>query len=562
MSETFWDKLLSFFVYSKTNPIIFTQMTFWVFFTAVFAIFTIIHKRYTMRNLFLFAISVFFYYKTSGMFFMLLLFTIGNEFFVAKAIYNSTVQWKRKLLIFYSVILNLGLLAYFKFAYFFSDSFNKVFHTNYEVVNYFSLWSNNIAGTHFDIDKILLPIGISFYTFQIMTYTLDVYRKKLKPLDNFLDFGFYASFFPQILSGPIVKARDFIPQINKPYTLNQYQFGLALFMILNGLIKKLIFGDYMATNFIDKVFGNPLLFTGVENLLAVIAYSLQVYLDFSGYTDIAMGLALLMGYRLNKNFNSPYKAKSTAEFWKRWHISLSSWLQENLYIPLGGNRKGTIASYVIIVILTVFIALILNALMVLYVMAGVFIVLGILSYLYPGVKKTVDTNINLMITMLLGGLWHGGGPVAATTLNFLIWGGLNGLGLVFYKLWKKISPYQYIKTWPVNVWKIFITFMFITFTRIFFRTEDLDQAGEVMGKIAYDLNLSVAPAIIGNFWIVFSLMTIAFIVHWLPSNTKWQYKKIFIKSPAYVKVLIVVMTILGIYQAVSSEMTKFIYFQF
>lgn len=562
MTDHLGQMLASFFVYSETNPIIFTQMTFWVFFTCMFAVFTVIHKRYTLRNFFLFAISVFFYYKTSGMFFMLLLFTITNEFFVARWIYNSATEWKRKLLITYSVVLNLGLLAYFKFAYFFTDSFNKLFHTNNEVVNYFSLWSNSIAGTHFDIDKIMLPIGISFYTFQIMTYTLDVYRKKLKPLDNFLDFGFYASFFPQILSGPIVKARDFIPQINKPYSLNKYQFGLALFMILNGLIKKMIFGDYMATNFIDKVFGNPLLFTGVENLLAVIAYSLQVYLDFSGYTDIAMGLALLLGYRLNKNFNSPYKAKSTAEFWKRWHISLSSWLQENLYIPLGGNRKGTAASYIIIGILTVFIALILDAVMVLYIMAAIFIVLAIFSYLYPSVKLAVDTNINLMITMLLGGLWHGGGPVAATTLNFLIWGGLNGLGLVIYKFWKKISPYQNIRTWPVNAWKIFLTFSFITFTRIFFRTEDLNQAGEVMGKIAYDLNLAVAPVIIGNFWIVFSLMTLAFIVHWLPVSVKWEYKKWFIKSPVYVKVLVVVFTILAIYQAVSSEMTKFIYFQF
>ncbi|MDI1233525.1 MAG: MBOAT family protein [bacterium] len=548
--------ITSFFVYSAANPIIFTSISFWVFFTFVFAVFTIIHKQYSLRNIFLFLISIFFYYKTSGLFFLLLLFTITNEFFVAKAIYKSEDKLKRKLLITYSVILNIGFLSYFKYAYFFTDSFNKVFHTNNQVVNYFSQWSNSFAGTHFEIDKILLPIGISFYTFQILTYTLDVYRGKLKPLNNFFDFGFYASFFPQILSGPIVKARDFIPQMNKPYHLNQYQFGLALFMILNGLIKKMVVGDYIATNFIDRIFGNPLLFTGVENLFAVIGYSLQVYLDFSGYTDIAIGIALLMGYRLNRNFNSPYKAENTGDFWKRWHISLSSWLQENLYIPLGGNRKGSIASYIIISVLTIFLALLLDAILVLWIVGGIALVLVILSYYSPKVKHQVDTNINLMITMLLGGLWHN------PTVNFLVWGGLNGLGLIIYKFWKKISPYQNLKTLPIHFWKVFSTFMFITFTRIFFRAEDMTQANEVIQKIVYDLKISIAPEIISNFWEVFALMALGFIIHWLPSNIKWQYRKFFIKSPAVIKVVIIVLCVFFIFQTMSSEMKPFIYFQF
>ncbi len=548
--------ITSFFVYSETSPIIFTSISFWIFFTAVFAIFTIVQKKFSLRNLFLFLVSIFFYYKTSGLFFLLLLFTISNEFFVAQAIYKSQNQLKRKILVTYSVILNIGFLSYFKYAYFFTESFNKVFHTNNHVVNYFSLWSNSFAGTHFEIDKILLPIGISFYTFQILTYTLDVYRGKLKPLYNFFDFGFYASFFPQILSGPIVKARDFIPQMYKSYALSKYQFGLALFMILNGLLKKMVVGDYIATNFIDRIFGNPLLFTGIENLFAVIGYSLQVYLDFSGYTDIAIGIALLLGFKLNSNFNSPYKAESTAEFWKRWHISLSSWLQENLYIPLGGNRKGSMASYIIITVLTVFLALLLDATIVLWIVGILALVLGILSYYIPKVKHHVDTNINLMITMLLGGLWHN------PTVNFLVWGGLNGLGLVIYKFWRKISPYQNLKTLPVHFWKVFTTFMFITFTRIFFRAEDMTQANEVITKITSDLKWSVAPKIIANFWEVFTLMAFGFIVHWLPSNIKWQYRKFFIKSPVVLKVFIILLCVFFIFQTMSSEMKPFIYFQF
>lgn len=556
MIDNLLPKLQEFFSFSPKSTIFFTEVSFWIFFTVVYGIFTIVHKKYSLRTLFLLIVSIFFYFKTSGMFFLLMLFSITNDFFVAKAIHKSENARKRKLLIIYSVVLNLGLLSFFKYAYFFTDSYNQIFHTDNKVFNYFAHWSNTAFGTHFDIDKILMPVGISFYTFQILSYTVDVYRKKLTPLNSFFDFAFYASFFPQVLSGPIVKARDFIPQINKPFTLNKYQFGLAIFMILNGLIKKLVVGDYIADNFINRVYGNPLLFSGVENLLAVIAYSMQVYLDFSGYTDIAIGLALLMGFKLKMNFNSPYKAKNTSDFWKRWHISLSSWLQEYLYIPLGGNRRGSIASYVIIGILSVFIALLLDATWILWIVGSIALVLAGLSYFLPDLKNYINTNINLMITMLLGGLWHG------ATLNFIIWGGLNGLGLVVSKFWRRISPYEKMKSWPVHWWKVFNTFIFITMTRIFFRAEDMNQANEVIGKIFGDIHWSILPDILINFKEVFLLLALAFVVHWLPDNVKWQYKKMFIKSPVWAKVAITVVTVIMIYQTMDSEMTPFIYFSF
>lgn len=556
MIDNLLPKLQEFFSFSPKSTIFFTEVSFWIFFTVVYGIFAIVHKKYTLRTLFLLVVSIFFYFKTSGMFFLLMLFSITNDFFVAKAIHKSENARKRKLLIIYSVVLNLGLLSFFKYAYFFTDSYNQIFHTDNKVFNYFAHWSNTAFGTHFDIDKILMPVGISFYTFQILSYTVDVYRKKLTPLNSFFDFAFYASFFPQVLSGPIVKARDFIPQINKPFTLNKYQFGLAIFMILNGLIKKLVVGDYIADNFINRVYGNPLLFSGVENLLAVIAYSMQVYLDFSGYTDIAIGLALLMGFKLKMNFNSPYKAKNTSDFWKRWHISLSSWLQEYLYIPLGGNRRGSIASYVIIGILSVFIALLLDATWILWIVGSIALVLAGLSYFLPDLKNYINTNINLMITMLLGGLWHG------ATLNFIIWGGLNGLGLVVSKFWRRISPYEKMKSWPVHWWKVFNTFIFITMTRIFFRAEDMNQANEVIGKIFGDIHWSILPDILINFKEVFLLLALAFVVHWLPDNIKWQYKKMFIKSPVWAKVAITVVTVIMIYQTMDSEMTPFIYFSF
>lgn len=556
MTDFILQSVIDFFKFNEESPIIFTQFSFWIFYTAVYAVFTVIHKKYTLKNLFLFVVSIFFYYKTSGFFFLLLLFTITNEFFIAQKIHQIKKLWLKKTLLSYSVIINLGLLFYFKYAYFFTDSFNQVFHTNNQVFNYFAHWSNGFAGTHFRIDKIILPVGISFYTFQTLSYTIDIFKDKLKPVKSLFDFGFYVSFFPQLVAGPIVRASDFIPQMYVPFKLTRYQFGLALFMILNGLIKKMVIGDYIAVNFIDRIFGNPLLFTGVENFLAIIAYSLQVYLDFSGYTDIAIGVALLMGYRLNTNFNSPYKAKNTAEFWKRWHISLSTWLQDYLYIPLGGNRKGTIASYIIINLLAVFITLMLNATWVLWIIGSFELIFIAIAYFSSSFRKTINTNINLMITMLLGGLWHG------ATLNFMIWGGLNGLGLVFYKFWRKISPYEKLKSLPVHFWKVFTTFMFISFTRIFFRAEDMNQVNEIFTKLSTDLDFSIAPKIIQNFWEVFVLMSIAFVVHWLPKNIKFKIRKTFIKSPVPVKVFIVIFCLFAIYQTMSSEMKPFIYFQF
>ena len=201
---------------------------------------------------------------------------------------------------------------------------------------------------HFDASVILLPVGISFFTFQNISYIVDVYKRKIAHVSNILDFGFYTAFFPQLVAGPILRADQFVPQLYKPFFLRRRQFGIAVFWICNGLIKKLILSDYLAVNFVDRVFDNPLLYTPFENFSALMVYSLQVYADFSGYTDIAIGVAMLMGFYLPTNFNSPYKATNPTDFWRRWHMSLSRWLRDYLYIPLGGNRTSGFASYFIL----------------------------------------------------------------------------------------------------------------------------------------------------------------------------------------------------------------------
>ncbi len=545
------------FLYNENEaPFIFTSIYFWIFFAFVLLIFSVGHKQRAVRNAFLFIVSLFFYWKTSGLFFLILVFSTLSDYLIGWLIHSRKQEWVRRSWVAASVIINLTVLCYFKYMYFFVESCNDMFGTEYSVFNYLAHWSNQWLGTGFDVDKILLPVGISFYTFQTISYSVDVYKKRIEPVKNILDFGFYVSFFPQLVAGPIVRANEFIPQLYKPYKLNGYQFGLAIFWILNGLIKKIVIGDYMAVNFIDRVFANPTLFSGFENLMSLYGYSLQVYADFSGYTDIAIGVAALMGFKLPTNFNSPYKAKSVAEFWKRWHISLSTWLKDYLYIPLGGNRKGTVATYACIAALSVFLVLIVGEMWVAYLLLAIAFVLTLLAVLIPSFRLAVSHNINLLVTMLLGGLWHG------SSWMFIVWGGLNGLGLVVYKLWKKISPWDGIKHWSVIALRIFITFNFITFTRIWFRGESKEGTEQILNQIGSDFSANLIPEILVSYKWVFITLLVGMIIHWLPVRTKVWYRHLFIKSPAIVKILACIGAVFLVYQSMSSELVAFIYFQF
>ena len=292
----------------------------------------------------MFLVSLFFYYKTSGFYLVILLVSTVADYLIGKRIYTAKTDWKKKSWLASSILVNLFILVYFKYAYFFAGFFTDITGIEVEVYNYFSWGFNNLTGTNFVWEKILLPVGISFFTFQTMSYAIDLYRGHVRPVKNILDFGFYVSFFPQLVAGPIVRAADFVPQLYQKYKLTRTDFGIGLFWILNGLIKKLFLADYIAVNFVDRVFSNPGSYSGFENMMAMFGYTLQVYADFSGYTDIAIGVALWLGFRLPVNFNSPYKASSVGEFWRRWHISLSSWLKDYLYIPMGGNRSGSMFS--------------------------------------------------------------------------------------------------------------------------------------------------------------------------------------------------------------------------
>jgi D-alanyl-lipoteichoic acid acyltransferase DltB (MBOAT superfamily) len=423
--------LKDIFVFDSGFPLLFTQFYFWAFFALVFAGFSLLKNKVLLRNTFLAFTSLFFYYKTSGLFVLILVFATVFNFYLAKPMLKSRSDNQKKLFLVIGLIINLLVLCYFKYAYFFTDLLNNLLGAQLKVFDIFAAIGNMFTGkARFDVGNILLPVGISFYTFQNISYLIDVFRKRVEPVKNIFNFAFYVSFFPQLVAGPIIRANEFIPQIYKKYVLSRRQFGIAVFWIMNGLAKKIILSDYIAVNFVDRVFENPGMFSGFENLVALFGYSLQVYADFSGYTDIAIGVAMLMGFYLPQNFNSPYKATNPGNFWKRWHISLSRWLQDYLYIPLGGNRNATFATYLCIISMTL-IAIILagnNWVTIILIITG--LIIGLNVYFYPNRKRKIETNLNLMNTMLLGGLWHG------ASWNFVIWGGLNGLGIWVYKFWK------------------------------------------------------------------------------------------------------------------------------
>ncbi len=551
------NRLTDILDFSEDFPLIFTQANFWIFFAIAYFLFALVYKKTQVRNAYLLLVSLFFYYKTSGLFVGILLFSTFSDFFIGKYIHQSASQARRKFLVVLSVCINLFTLSYFKYAYFFTDSFNALFHTNYEVVNWLAVWANGFSDTsYFTIDSIILPVGISFYTFQTISYSVDIYRKKLKPLKSIVDFGFYVSFFPQLVAGPIVRAENFVPQITKPTQVGSLEFNRGSYMILKGLIKKMIFADYIAMHFMDRVFDAPEMFSGFTNIMALFGYSLQIYGDFSGYTDIAIGLALLMGFELPVNFRSPYKAINCGDFWKRWHISLSTWLRDYLYIPLGGNRKGTMASFIILGIILTGVVFAMGDLLFTIIVAGIVGFAIFAALRYPVVANHINTNINLMLTMLIGGLWHG------ASWKFVLWGGLNGLGIVIYKYWRRVSPYEDKTGWLVHFWKILVTFFFITYVRIYFRGESMDHIAKWYRQIANNMDWGNALQVIMHYKMVFVIMVLGYITHWYPQHKKDLLELKYSNSPLVLKGIVA--TVVGVlcYQAYSSDFQPFIYFQF
>lgn len=484
-----FNKFINLFIYNPQEPLIFSSAIFLILF-ALFIIFhRLFYKSNKLRLIYITLFSLYFYYKSSGYYFVLLLFTTIIDYLVAFKIYNTEVQYKRKFYLLISLICNLSILGYFKYTNFFIDTINA------------------IANQNFQFQDIFLPAGISFYTFQSLSYSIDVYRKEIKPLTNYFDYLFCISFFPQLVAGPIIRASVIIPQIDKQYYINKSDFGQAIYLIMAGLFKKIVIADFLSVNFVDRIFSNPLRYSGIENLFAVYAYALQIYCDFSGYSDMAIGLALLLGIKLPKNFDSPYQSISLTEFWRRWHISLSSWLRDYLYIPLGGNRKGKFNTYK-----------------------------------------------NLIITMLLGGLWHG------ASWKFVFWGGINGLWLAIEKLLN--LPKNYEKNAVTKFIGWIITFHIVNLCWIFFRANNFDNAILMINQIIHGFNFDLIKQFTVVYQSIFLVMLLGYALHYVTSDIEELYKAAITEMKFIFQVIYVLIVLFVVLQFKSTDIQPFIYFQF
>jgi len=539
----------NWFVFNPKEPILFNTALFLGLFLVFYSFYIALKNTFYPRLVYVILFSLFFYYKSSGIFFLLLLGSSVVDYNLGNLVHRTQSVLNKKLCLAFSVVLNLGFLGYFKYTNFIIDTYNSV------------------SGANFAFQKIILPVGISFYTFQSISYIIEIYRKEIVPTKNYVDYLFFVSFFPQLVAGPIVRAKDFLPQIYQKLNVTKDDINRAFLLIIGGLIKKTVISDYISINFVDRVFDAPSSYTAFENLMASYGYAIQIYCDFSGYSDMAIGVALLLGFKLPTNFRTPYQSASITEFWRRWHISLSTWLKDFLYISVGGNRYGTFAGFLFpalfffgLIVWGITYAPTSNIPLIIAVASTV--VFSLTFLLSKEKERTMFTNVNLMTTMLLGGLWHG------ASLRFIIWGALHGLALAVHKIFMEFFPPKKDSkpTFLGGIWtvlSVILTFHFVAFCWIFFRAKDFDTALQVIdniGKVTFDWQQWI---IIGEgYKNVFLLMAIGFVWHFLPEKLVEGMQAAFKALPIIVKAIVLGLVYWLVYAMASAGPQPFIYFQF
>ena len=482
-------QLLSLLAFNRDEPMLFTSGMFWVLFLLFLPIYALLKSRRKKMMIFVIAFSLYFFYKSSGLFFLLLVATSVFDWWVAQFIYSSKNRTERRVALSVSLFFSLGILLFFKYSNFVMSNFEA------------------LVGGNFQPLDLILPVGISFYTFRTISYVVDVYRGKIEPVDDYIDHLFFLSFFPCLVAGPIVRSCDFIPQLqeNKPASHKMIYGGL--FLVMLGVMKKALFADYIA-QYNNIVFGNPAGYTGFELLMAVLGFTMQIYCDFSGYSDMAIGLGSIMGFDLGINFNYPYRSLNVTEFWHRWHITLSTWLRDYVYIPLGGNRKGKVRQY-----------------------------------------------INLMVTMLLGGLWHG----AAWT--FVVWGAGHGIALCVHKLCKPwLDTIASTRLTRTVSW--FLTFSFVAFLWIFFRANTFHAAGQVISGIFTDFEWAYLPVFLARRSTWCLMLAIIFGLHFVPKHVWDKLCDRFIDAPWWLKLVSFIILIQLVLQFASATVQPFLYSKF
>ena len=466
------------------------SIPFAVTFIVFFGFYILIRQQSkTMMLGYVLAFSLFFAYKANGVLMLLLPATVLVSYYMTRRMNEEEDGKARLRWMWATVIIDLLPLAYYKYTNFFLDILRDLTSSNFSPLS------------------IVLPIGISFYTVQAISYTVDVYKRRFTLETSLLEYAFYLTFFPLLMAGPITRAETLIPQIKHRYHITDKQVYTGLWLIMVGLMKKALIADYIA-QYNNWIFDDPDAFSGFENMMGVVGYSLQIYCDFSGYSDISIGIASVLGIELRENFRYPYQSLNLQEFWRRWHISLSTWFRDYLYIPLGGNRKGTIRTYV-----------------------------------------------NNFVTMLVAGLWHG------ASWMFVIWGALHGVGLVVHKYCKRWLD-NIENTWYVRVGAWTITYCYVMFTWIFFRSPDMKTACSVISRVFSDFSWAYLVPFVETrtIWVVFVVLGMG--LHAIRPKHNERLQKWFIDSPITLKVILLFIVLQLVVNFRLSDIQPFIYAQF
>lgn len=495
--------IINLLVYNPEEPAVFISGFFLWFFVIFVLFYSAFSRTRILRLIVIVLFSFYFYYKTGGDFIMLVFTASLLEYFLSLGVHKSEKKWLRGGLFILILLINLGVLIYFKYTNFFIGIFNS------------------ISGNNFTLSDITIPIGISFFTFQKLGYSIDIFRKNGVPAKNIAEFFTFVSFFPTIQSGPILRANHFLPQLQKNELLvSNEDIGKAVFLIISGLIKKIVISDYISLNFVDRVFENPALYSGFENLTAVYGYTLQIYCDFSGYTDIAIGLGLLIGLKIPANFNAPYKSLSIKEFWQRWHISLSFWLRDYLFLPIAYKITRILKNKKFLKLKS----------------------------------ETWSYHISILLTMLVCGMWHG------ANWTFIVWGVLHGAGLSVERIIK--SRLKFKSNFFSKAIGGFITFNFVAFAWLLFRVNEFSTASVIINQITGSFNVSVIPEILFGYKEVFLIIFTGYVLHFIPEKTVSFTENLVIRSPLIFKALYFLIALWLIVQIKSADVQPFIYFNF
>jgi alginate O-acetyltransferase complex protein AlgI len=484
--------------YKPNEPLLFNTSLFLFLFFGLLVIYNLVKSSKPVRVGLLIIFSFYFYYLSAGYYTVIIFISAILNFFLGRWIASTDSFPIKRIFLALALILNIALLGYFKYT------------------NFFLQIVNSLRGTEFNPLAIFLPIGISFYTFKALTYVFDIYYDTMEPTKNFFDFLLYLVFFPNVLMGPIDRAVDFIPQIEKEPFISKDDLGRATFLICTGLLKTVVISSYLEDNFLARVFEFPLRYTGVENLLAIYAYAVRLYCDFSGYTDLAIAISLFLGFKIMDNFNSPFKATSIADFWRRWHISLSKWLLDYLFKPVQISLRGL---------------------------------------------KVWGNTIALVVTFFVCGFWHGAG------WNFILWGVYFGVLMAIALLLQKPKTklYKALHIYNTKYLKFFqtiITFHFIAFSFIIFRSSNLQNVKDMVSQITDFFHAEVFIQFIERMPLIFGLIVIGFVSHFIPVKYENSLKKGVTALPLIGKVILIVIVIWIAAQFKSADIQPFIYFQF